>query len=103
MCSRKDGMRILLTGRAGFIRSHIVDAYVTLGHDVLVVDDLSSGREGSIHLKARFERANSHNAKHVEEFIRVCRLEFVNHHAAQVDVRQSAEDPIFDAEVNGPE
>ena len=93
-------MRVLVTGGAGFIGSHIVDACVVSGHEVLVADDLSSGREGNIHPKARFERVDIRNAHRVEELIREFRPEFVNHHAAQVDVRRSADDPIYDAEAN---
>lgn len=93
-------MRVLVTGGAGLIGSHIVDACVASGHEVLVLDDLSSGREGNIHPKARFERVDIRNAQRVDELIRAFRPEFVNHHAAQVDVRRSVEDPIFDVEVN---
>lgn len=93
-------MRILVTGGAGFIGSHIVDVCVASGHEVLVLDDLSSGREGNIHPKARFERIDIRDEQRIEELIRAFRPEFVNHHAAQVDVRRSVNDPICDAEVN---
>ena len=93
-------MRILVTGGAGFIGSHIVDTCVASGHEVLVVDDLSSGREENIHLKARLERVDIRNAQRVEELIRAFRPEFVNHHAAQVDVQRSVEDPICDVGIN---
>ena len=93
-------MRILVTGGAGFIGSHIVDACVESGHEVLVIDDLSSGREENVHPKARFERADIRNVQHVDELVLAFRPDFVNHHAAQVDVRRSVEDPHFDTEVN---
>lgn len=93
-------MRILVTGGAGFIGSHIVDACVEAGHEVLVIDDLSSGREENVHPKARFERINIRDISRVGKLFQSFRPDFVNHHAAQVDVRRSVEDPLFDTEVN---
>jgi len=93
-------LRILVTGGAGFIGSHIVDACVESGHDVLVIDNLSSGREANVHPKARLERADIRNVRRVEELVLAFRPNFVNHHAAQIDVRRSVEDPLFDTEIN---
>jgi len=91
--------KILVTGGAGFIGSHIVDLYVEAGHEVVVVDDLSTGFRRNVNLKARFAeldvRSPELNALFEQE-----RPEFVAHLAAQMDVRRSLKEPLFDAEVN---
>jgi UDP-glucose 4-epimerase len=92
-------MRILVTGGAGFIGSHVVDAYVGAGHEVTVVDDLSSGKRRQVNPAARFVRADIRDER-LERVFRKWRFEVVNHHAAQMDVRRSVEDPRFDADVN---
>ncbi len=92
-------MRILVTGGAGFIGSHICDAYVAAGHEVLVLDDLSSGHRENVPSGAEFVEADVRS----EEAARVVREfapEVINHHAAQMNVRVSVERPAFDAEVN---
>lgn len=92
-------MRILVTGGAGFIGSHVAQAYVALGHEVLVLDDLSSGKKENVPEGARFVLCDvgSDTAK---EAVRTFRPEVVNHHAAQIDVRRSVTDPVYDAQVN---
>ncbi len=92
-------MRILLTGGAGFIGSHIADAYVDAGHEVLVLDNLSSGKKENVPADARFVLCDIATETAVEA-IRTFRPEVVNHHAAQINVRASVADPVFDAEVN---
>ncbi len=92
-------MKILVTGGAGFIGSHIVDAYIREGHTVVVVDDLSSGRQENLHPKAVFYRLDIRDTK-VEQVFRDHAIDVVNHHAAQMDVRRSVADPQFDASVN---
>lgn len=92
-------MRILLTGGAGFIGSHIADAYVEAGHEVLVIDNLSSGKKENVPAAARFVLSDIESDTAVEA-IRTFRPEVVNHHAAQINVRASVSDPMFDAEVN---
>src|SRR5262249_37485652 len=92
-------VKILVTGGAGFIGSHVVDAYVDAGHDVLVVDNLSSGKRENLNAKARFHHLDILDAK-TAELIREERPQVVNHHAAQMDVRRSVADPLFDARVN---
>lgn len=92
-------MRIVVSGGAGFIGSQIADAYVAAGHEVTVLDDLSSGRRENVPKKARFEQCDIRSAdaaRIVEEF----RPEVLNHHAAQMNVRVSVERPAFDADVN---
>jgi UDP-glucose 4-epimerase len=92
-------MRILVTGGAGFIGSHVVDAYIDAGHDVIVVDDLSTGKRESLHPRARFIPADIQDPA-VRQLIVSEKIEVVNHHAAQMDVRRSVADPLFDARVN---
>jgi len=92
-------MRILVTGGAGFIGSHVVDAYLEAGHDVFVVDDLSTGKRENLHPKARFIHADILDLA-VRKLIASEKIDVVNHHAAQMDVRRSVADPLFDARVN---
>jgi|UniRef100_A0A7V3RGE3 UDP-glucose 4-epimerase len=92
-------MNILVTGGAGFIGSHIVDAYINQGHNVVIVDDLSTGDIKNINPKATFIKQNIINPE-IEELFRIFKFDVVNHHAAQINVRRSLEDPIFDAQVN---
>ena len=92
-------MRVLVTGGAGFIASHIVDAYVARGHQVTVVDDLSSGRRDNVNPAAELIVADLRDRKTVE-LLRGRSFDIVNHHAAQIDVRVSVADPAADAELN---
>ncbi|SMB98204.1 UDP-glucose 4-epimerase [Thermanaeromonas toyohensis ToBE] len=92
-------MRILVTGGAGFIGSHIVDALITQGHEVIVVDNLTSGRKENINPAARFYFMDICSPE-MEEVFRKEKPELVNHHAAQIDVRRSVADPHEDARVN---
>lgn len=92
-------MKILVTGGAGFIASHIVDAYIEKGHEVVVVDDLSTGRESNLNPKAEFVKLNIQDDK-ISELFKSQNFDVVNHHAAQMDVRKSVDDPRFDASIN---
>jgi UDP-glucose 4-epimerase len=92
-------MKILVTGGAGFIASHIVDAFIEEGHDVVVLDDLSSGFEKNINAKAKFIKMNICDPE-VENLFEEEKFDLINHHAAQMDVRKSVADPAFDANVN---
>ena len=92
-------MRVLVTGGAGFIGSHIVDGLVERGHSVSVVDNLSSGRRENVNPAARLhvvDVTSNELGKVMEEE----RPEVVFHEAAQMDVRKSVADPRFDATVN---
>ncbi len=92
-------MKILVTGGAGFIGSNIVDAYINAGHSVVVIDDLSTGRVQNVNPQAEFICANIQDAEVAETFLRH-KFDVVNHQAAQMDVRRSVEDPIYDAKNN---
>ncbi len=93
-------MRILVTGGAGFIGSHVVDAFVRDGHDVAVVDDLSMGRREQVHPAARFHHVDIRRREALEEIFRAEQPEVVDHHAAQGNLRRSMAEPSFDASVN---
>ncbi len=92
-------MKIVVTGGAGFIGSNVVDAFVSLGHQVLVVDDFSTGQRENLNPKAELVQADIRSeqaAKAVTAFA----PDVVDLHAAQIDVRRSVTEPRFDADVN---
>ncbi len=93
-------MRILVTGGAGFIGSHVADRFAELGHEVAVLDDLSTGFREFVNPRARFYQADLRDAAALERCFAEFRPEVVDHHAAQIDVRQSVTDPIHDAGIN---
>ena len=93
-------MKILVTGGAGFIGSHVVDALIERGHEVAVVDDLSTGKREHVNPRARFYRLDIRDAQGLEEVFAAERPEIVNHQAARANVRESMEKPILYAEVN---
>ena len=86
---------VLVTGGAGFIGSHLVDAYLDRGWRVSIVDNLSTGDRRNINPRAEF-----HEADIREVNLAGIRPDVINHHAAQMDVRRSVADPVFDADVN---
>ncbi len=92
-------MNILVTGGAGFIGSHVVDAYIELGHNVIVIDNLSTGSIENLNPNAKFYQLDIRDDK-VEEVFKLEKIDVVNHHAAQIDVRKSVDNPIYDADVN---
>ena len=92
-------MKILVTGGAGFIASHIVDKYIELGHEVVVVDNLSSGFKHNVNPKAKFYEMDI-RSKELEQIFRDEKPQIVNHHAAQISVPVSVKEPELDAEVN---
>ena len=91
--------KILVTGGAGFIGSNVADRFISLGHKVVIVDDLSTGFKENVNPKAKFYKIDI-NSKKIEEIFRDEKPEILCHHAAQIDVRKSVVDPIFDAKVN---
>lgn len=92
-------MKALVTGGAGFIGSHIVDALLTDGHDVVVVDSLIGGRASNIAAVARFYRYDIRDAD-FPAIVAAERPEVVFHEAAQISVKKSTDNPVYDAQVN---
>ena len=92
-------MKILVTGGAGFIGSHVSDALVEAGHSVVVIDDLSTGREANLNRSAKFLVADIRDPK-LDELFAQERFEVVVHQAAKANVRESMEKPILYADVN---
>lgn len=92
-------MKILVTGGAGFIGSHIVNTYIDAGHDVIVIDDLSSGDKNLINPKAHFCHLNIYSPE-VKTALEKEQINVINHHAAQISVSESISDPLFDANSN---
>jgi len=92
-------MKILVTGGAGFIGSHVTDRLIKEGHEVVIVDDLSTGFMENVNPNAKFVKMDIRDENLTELFERE-RFDIVNHHAAQMDVRKSVKFPRFDADVN---
>lgn len=94
-------MKILVVGGAGFIGSHVVDLYINEGHDVVVVDDLSTGKLENINPKAHFYQLNICTDEiALKDLMLSENFDIINHHAAQKSVPASVEDPITDAQIN---
>lgn len=92
-------MRILVTGGAGFIGSHVVDVLLGAGHEVHVIDDLSSGARGNVNPSATFHHLDLRDEA-VPALVRELRPQVINHHAAQVSVSVSVREPQADASIN---
>jgi UDP-glucose 4-epimerase len=92
-------MKIVVTGGAGFIGSHVAEAYVAAGHQVVVLDDLSSGKRHQVPAGATFHQIDVQDPA-VRDVFRAEKPDLLSHHAAQMDVRRSVADPGFDARVN---
>lgn len=93
-------MRILVTGGAGFIASHVSDGFLAAGHEVAVLDNLSTGFRENVPTNATFFEVDICDAAAVERVVSAFRPDVIDHHAAQMDVRKSLLDPVFDAESN---
>ncbi|MFH1246385.1 MAG: NAD-dependent epimerase/dehydratase family protein [Candidatus Liptonbacteria bacterium] len=87
-------MKIIATGGAGFIGSHIVDAYIAKGHKVVIIDNLVTGFKNNINKKAKFYKADIGDLALMEKIFKRERPEIVNHHAALVAVAESMRDPM---------
>lgn len=92
-------MKLLVTGGAGFIGSHLTDALIENGHEVIIVDNLLMGKLENVHPKAKFVLMDI-RAKEIEKLFSLEKFDAIFHLAAQMDVRKSVENPVFDAEVN---
>jgi len=93
-------MKILITGGAGFIGSNIVDECIKRGYDVVVIDNLSSGKKENINKKAKFYNIDITDYNKLNEIFKKEKPQVVNHHAAQIDVRKSVAAPQYDAKIN---
>ena len=91
--------KVLITGGAGFVGSHVADAHIARGDRVWVIDDLSSGRPANVPSRAEFVEMDIGDPR-ARALIRDIGFDLINHHAAQIDVRASVADPIADARVN---
>ena len=96
---RHEKRRVLVTGGAGFIASHVAEAFLARGDDVWVLDDLSSGKRSNVPKGARFVEMDVRD-RGVRDLFREVRFDLVDHHAAQIDVRVSVADPAKDASIN---
>lgn len=92
-------MKVLVTGGAGFIGSHIVDLYIKEGYEVVIVDNLSTGKSKYINKEAKFYEADI-NTKEFNEIVDNEKPDIINHHAAQIDVATSIKEPVTDAHIN---
>lgn len=92
-------MKIVVTGGAGFIGSNVVDAYVNAGHEVIIIDNLFTGKRENLNPRARFYLLDI-RSEEVRKVFEYEKPDVVNHHAAQMSVPASVEDPLFDADVN---
>lgn len=93
-------MKILVTGGAGFIGSNVVDAYVGAGHEVAVLDNLTTGKRENLNPEAKFYQIDIRDKGKLTQAVLEFSPAVINHHAAQIDVRKSVADPVFNAEVN---
>jgi len=91
--------KILVTGGAGFIGSHVVDQFIGKGFEVVVLDDLSTGRASNLNPAARFYQMDIRDPK-IRDIFEAEKPDYISHHAAQMDVRRSVAQPLFDADVN---
>lgn len=93
-------MKILVTGGAGFIGSHVVDLFLENGHQVVVVDNLSTGKKENINQKAIFYKVDIRDKDALFKVFEKEKIEVINHQAAHASVPESVKDPTYDADVN---
>lgn len=93
-------MKALVTGGAGFIASHVVDIYLESGLEVVIVDDFSRGSSENVNPRARLYDVDIRNYEGMRRVFETERPDYINHHAAQMDLRRGVSEPVFDADVN---
>jgi len=93
-------LKVLVTGGAGFIASHIADAFINRGDSVVVLDNLISGDLANLNPKAEFVEGDITDSSLVNRLFKEHKFDIVNHHAAQLDLRKSVADPVFDCTQN---
>ncbi|MCK4578345.1 MAG: NAD-dependent epimerase/dehydratase family protein [Candidatus Marinimicrobia bacterium] len=93
-------MRILVTGGAGFIGSHLAERFTGEGHEIVILDNLSTGFESNVPENVNFVKGDIGDKELVARLFREYHFEVLSHHAAQMNVRHSVEDPSFDAKEN---
>lgn len=93
-------MRIIVTGGAGFIGSHVVDAYIRAGHRVAIIDNLTTGFRRNINPRAKFYKADVCDTKQIARIFSLEKPEVVNHHAALISVIESVRSPLLTLNVN---
>ncbi len=91
--------KILVSGGAGFIGSTLVDKLISEGHEVIIIDDLSSGKKDYVNPKAKLYELDICSPK-IEKVFKKEKFDFVYHLAAQIDVRKSVSDPAYDNKIN---
>ena len=99
LASRAMKKTVCITGGAGFIGSHVADAFAARGDRVIVIDDLSGGRRSNVPPPAEFHQLDV-RSREAAELVEGSRIDLLVHQAAQMDVRRSVADPVFDADVN---
>ena len=97
--NRRTSGRVLVTGGAGFIGSHIAEAYLAEGWEVTVLDDLSRGHQRNVPAGAQFVKADIRSPE-ARRLLATGGFDVLNHHAAQIDVRVSVDSPALDADIN---
>ena len=93
-------MRILVTGGAGFIGSHVVDAYIAAGHTVAILDDFSTGKRANVAEPVAVFEGSVTDSSFLAQVLAEFKPEVINHHAAQISVVYSAREPVWDAQLN---
>ncbi len=93
-------MKILVTGGAGFVGSHVVDAMIQAGHEIVIVDDLSTGKRENLNTRASFRLVDIRSRASLEEVFAQNQFDVVCHQAARMSVQESLREPLLYAEVN---
>lgn len=93
-------MKILVTGGAGFIGSWVAEAYIEDGNEVLIIDNLSTGNLNNVPSAAEFIKGDIRDRSVLKAAFSEFNPDIINHHAAQIDVRKSVDDPTLDADIN---